>query len=367
MCRANYGTPADSPARATFAPNPATLYRLLKPFLFALPPETAHHLTFGLLKTGAAIPGMKALLRGTYRYEHPSLERIAFGLHFPNPVGLAAGLDKNAEYLHGLALLGFGHVEIGTVTPRPQPGNPKPRLFRLPEDKALINRMGFNNHGMDAVARRLEKRPERLIVGGNIGKNKSTANEDAVHDYEQCFRTLHPLVDYFVVNVSSPNTPGLRELQERGPLTAILSKLQEINQGMLRPKPLLLKIAPDLNPAQLEDIARIASDTSLAGLIATNTTIARTPLTTATERIEAIGNGGLSGAPLLGSSNGILQQLRQFVGPDLPIIGVGGITDAASAMAKLHAGATLVQVYSGLVYRGPGLVKEINRALAVTA
>jgi dihydroorotate dehydrogenase len=343
------------------------LYHLLKPFLFALPPEAAHNLAFGLLKAGTAVPGMKALLRSAYQYGHPSLERIAFDLHFPNPVGLAAGLDKNAQYLHQLALLGFGHVEIGTVTPRPQPGNPKPRLFRLPADKALINRMGFNNHGADAVARRLEKRPEGLIVGGNIGKNKATANEDAVHDYELCFRTLHPLVDYFVVNVSSPNTPGLRELQEKGPLTAILAKLQEINQGMLRPKPLLLKIAPDLNHAQLEDIAQIASDTSLAGLIATNTTIERSPLTTSTARIESIGSGGLSGAPLLGRSNGVLQDLRQLVGPDLPIIGVGGITDAVSAMAKLAAGATLIQVYSGLVYRGPGLVKEINRALAVTA
>lgn len=340
------------------------VYSLLKPLLFSLDAEKAHHLTFDLLSFGATIPGFLPLLRHSFHYENASLQSTHFGLTFRNPVGLAAGLDKNAQYLHELHALGFGFIEVGTLTPRPQPGNPKPRLFRLPKDEALINRMGFNNEGVDAAIPRLAKKPEGLIVGGNIGKNKSTPNKEATRDYEICFQKLFPYVDYFVVNVSSPNTPGLRDLQDREPLTRLLSHLQHINRGLATPKPLLLKIAPDLNTAQLDDIIAITHTTQLDGLIATNTTIARTPLTTAASRLETVGAGGMSGAPLLDASNKVLHYLRQALGPELPIIGVGGVHDAASARSKFAAGANLIQVYSGLVYQGPGLVKQIKKGLA---
>lgn len=325
--------------------------------------EPAHNLTFRLLATAGKVPGFLPLMHRTYRFSHPQLSREVMGLTFENPIGLAAGLDKNARYLHELHALGFGFIEIGTLTPKPQPGNPRPRLFRLPKDEALINRMGFNNDGVEAALPRLARRPANLIVGGNIGKNKTTPNTEATSDYEICFRKLFEYVDYFVVNVSSPNTPGLRDLQEKEPLTRLLLHLQEINTGQATTKPILLKIAPDLTHAQLDDIIEIVQNTRIAGLIATNTTIARSPLVTAPKVVEQMGAGGLSGKPLLSAANAVLRYLRQGLGPAIPIIGVGGITDVASAQAKLDAGADLLQVYSGLVFKGPGLVKSLKKGL----
>lgn len=340
------------------------MYKLLKPILFALSPENAHKVTVWLLDLAAAIPPTRWLLKSLYCLRHKSLERKVVGLTFPNPVGLAAGFDKDGKHIQGMACLGFGFIEVGTVTPIPQDGNPQPRLFRLPADRALINRMGFNNEGLNALAARLQRLrekgvPDGLIIGGNIGKNKLTPNEAAEQDYLLCFDTLFPWVDYFVVNVSSPNTPGLRELQEKAPLTRLLNRLQEKNKSQPNPKPILLKIAPDLSDSQLDDIADIVQDTGLAGVIATNTTISRENLQTDTATVEAIGMGGLSGAPLRARATAVIRYLRLKLGPGTAIIGVGGIDTAASALEKLDAGADLVQVYSGMVYEGPGLVKRI--------
>ena len=287
-----------------------------------------------------------------------------FGLQFNNPVGLAAGFDKNACYLRELQALGFGHIEIGTVTPRPQAGNPKPRLFRLPEDKALINRMGFNNDGVEAIAQRLEKWRSKgyqgLIIGGNIGKNKDTPNEYAYMDYDKCFRALHPYVDYFVVNVSSPNTPGLRQLQERSALHQILTHLQAINAQMPKPRPLLLKIAPDLTAEQLDDVASLALEIKLDGLVASNTSLNRTVLSDAGKiRAGQAGDGGLSGAPVAARATEVVQHLWQKTNGTIPIIGSGGIFTAADARQKLEAGASLVQVWTGFIYMGPGIVRNI--------
>ena len=336
-----------------------------KPLLFKFDAERAHHFTFDNLKRMASLPGTKAVLRGLYDYQHPSLKREVFGLKFPNPVGLAAGLDKNAVLTDELATMGFGFVEIGTVTPRPQPGNPQPRLFRLPADEALINRMGFNNDGATVVAERLRKRQNKqLIIGGNIGKNKDTPNEDAADDYVAAFEALAEVVDYFVVNVSSPNTPGLRELQDKKPLINLLQQVQERNLARATPHPLLLKIAPDLTDAQLDDILEIARETKLSGLVATNTTIARpetlrTPATT----VAAHGAGGLSGRPLRERATEVIRYLHQRSEGGLPIVGAGGIHSAQDALDKLAAGASLVQLYTGFIYEGPGLVRQINRAL----
>lgn len=344
------------------------MYHLLKPLLFLLPPETAHRITVALLDIAAALPPLRALLRHWYCFSGQKLERQVLGLRFPNPVGLAAGFDKDGKHLLGLACLGFGFIEVGTVTPRPQAGNPRPRLFRLPADRALINRMGFNNDGLEALVERLRQvraqgLPDGLILGGNIGKNKDTPNEQAANDYLRCFEALFPYVDYFVVNVSSPNTPGLRALQEKEPLTRLLQELQKKNRAQPAPKPLLLKIAPDLTDEQLDDIADIVRATGLSGVIATNTTIARTGLRTPEQTVAAIGAGGLSGAPVRARATEVIRYLRQKLGPDPVIIGVGGIDSAAAAREKLAAGANLVQVYSGLVYEGPGLVREIAQAL----
>ncbi|UPL49497.1 quinone-dependent dihydroorotate dehydrogenase [Hymenobacter sublimis] len=337
---------------------------LLKPLFFRLDAEEAHHLVFNNLKRVYRLPGAQAVLRGLYEHQHPSLEREVFGLSFRNPVGLAAGFDKNAELTDELAALGFGFVEIGTVTPRPQPGNPLPRLFRLPKDEALINRMGFNNSGAEAAAARLRRRrAPGLIIGGNIGKNKDTPNELAAQDYVACVEALHEVVDYFVVNVSSPNTPNLRQLQEREPLIALLQQVQERNQALPQPRPLLLKIAPDLTDSQLDDILLIARETELSGLVATNTTISRTGLTTPEAQVTAAGAGGLSGRPLRRRATEVIQYLSSRSRGQLPIIGVGGIHSAQDAQEKLAAGAALVQLYSGFIYEGPGLVKQINQAL----
>jgi dihydroorotate dehydrogenase len=337
---------------------------LLKPLFFQLDAERAHHLVFDNLKRAHRLPGTPALLRQLYDFQHPSLEREVFGLRFRNPVGLAAGLDKNAEFTDELGALGFGFVEIGTVTPRPQPGNPQPRLFRLPQDEALVNRMGFNNGGAAAAAARLRQRRNRnLVIGGNIGKNKDTPNEHAAADYVACVEALHEVVDYFVVNVSSPNTPNLRQLQEREPLIQLLQQVQERNQALPTPRPLLLKIAPDLTDTQLDDILLIARETQLSGLVATNTTISREGLTTEAERVTALGAGGLSGRPLRQRATDVIRYLHQHSGGALPIIGVGGIHSAKDAQEKLAAGASLVQLYSGFIYEGPGLIKRINQGL----
>ena len=338
-----------------------TFYQnVLKPILFRIAPERAHHITVALLKLGLAIPGVGSALRKAYQLEDARLERHFLGLKFKNPVGLAAGFDKDGTQYQAMATLGFGFVELGTVTPKPQDGNPQPRLFRLPEDEALINRMGFNNAGVDALVEQLKKpRPQGLVIGGNIGKNKSTPNEKALLDYLYCFDRLFPFVDYFVVNVSSPNTPDLRALQEKEPLTELLTALQQKNHEHRIPTPILLKIAPDLNEQQLDDILEIVQTTGIAGVIATNTTIGREGLISAMADVEEIGAGGLSGHPLRERATEVIRYLHQKSEGNLFIIGVGGIASAQDAIEKLEAGASLVQVYSGLVYAGPGLVKEI--------
>lgn len=340
------------------------MYAIFKPLLFALSPETAHRLTFQLLDLAAAFPPSRWLLRKMFCSPEKRFETEVLGLSFPNPVGLAAGFDKDGKHLDGLACLGFGFIEVGTVTPLAQAGNPKPRLFRLPQDKALINRMGFNNEGLDALVARLREWRKKTpsggpIIGGNIGKNKLTPNERAADDYLNCFEKLFPWVDYFVVNVSSPNTPGLRELQEKAPLTQLLNLLQEQNRAKKTPKPILLKIAPDLTESQLDDIAEILRETALAGVIATNTTISRDALATSERQIESIGMGGLSGLPLRERSTAVIRYLRKKLGKEAIIIGVGGIDSPESAQEKWLAGADLVQVYTGLIYEGPGLIRRI--------
>jgi dihydroorotate dehydrogenase len=336
---------------------------LIRPLLFLFPPEFIHHVTFKILKVAGYIPGLSFLFRNLFSVRDPKLERTLFGITFPNPVGLAAGFDKDALLIDELATFGFGFIEIGTLTPKPQPGNEKPRLFRLPKDQALINRMGFNNRGVEAAVSRLNKRKSNVIVGGNIGKNKVTPNDKASEDYKYCFEALYPYVDYFVVNVSSPNTPGLRELQEKEPLKKLLNEVKALNETKEKAKPVLLKIAPDLNEAQLNDVVEILLETKTDGVIATNTTISRAGLTTAKEQIASIGNGGLSGKPLTNRSTEVISFLRNKLGKNYPIIGVGGIMTPQDAVDKLNAGADLVQIYTGFIYEGPGLVKRINSVL----
>lgn len=339
------------------------MYKLIKPILFLFTPEKAHKLTTRLLHILLTLPFGKMLVRGMFNYEDSRLTKEVFGLTFKNPVGLAAGFDKNAELIDDFTHLGFGFIEIGTVTPKPQPGNPAPRLFRLPKDTALINRMGFNNEGVAAAVSRLRKRKSSIIVGGNIGKNKVTPNEEALNDYLICFDQLYHHVDYFVVNVSSPNTPGLRALQEKEPLMKLLKALQDANEAKPAAKPILLKIAPDLTDEQLDDIISITQSLSLDGLIVSNTTIDRSNLSTSKDKIETIGAGGLSGKPVFSKSNQVLSYIRKHL-PAVPIIAVGGIHSAQDAVEKIKAGANLVQVYTGLVYEGPGLIKRINKELA---
>jgi len=335
----------------------------IRPLLFLFPPEFIHHVTFKILKVGGYVPGLSFVFRKIFSVRDPKLERTLFGITFPNPVGLAAGFDKDAVLIDELATFGFGFIEIGTLTPKPQPGNDKPRLFRLPQDQALINRMGFNNRGVDAAVIKLRKRKSNVIVGGNIGKNKITPNEKAVEDYTYCFEALYPYVDYFVVNVSSPNTPGLRELQEKEPLKKLLNEVKALNKAKGKPKPILLKIAPDLNDAQLNDVVEILLETNTDGVIATNTTISREGLTTDKEYVASIGNGGLSGKPLTNRSTEVISFLRSKLGKKYPIIGVGGIMTPEDALEKLKAGADLVQIYTGFIYEGPGFVKRINQSL----
>jgi len=336
---------------------------IIRPILFQFNPEKAHHITFFLLKLLNTIPLGLSILK-LFRGKKINTPTESFGIKFPNKVGLAAGLDKNAEAIDAFDALGFGFVEIGTVTPKPQDGNPLPRLFRLKKDKALINRMGFNNHGVKVIKERLQKRKSKVIVGGNIGKNKVTPNDEAVNDYIICFNELFDVVDYFVVNVSSPNTPGLRELQEKKPLTDLLSQLMIENTKRLAQKPILLKIAPDLTDAQLLDIIEIVKVTKIAGVIATNTTIDRSGLKTSPSTIESIGNGGLSGAPVQKRSTEVVRFLHEKSNAAFPIIGVGGINSGQAAEDKINAGASLVQIYSSFIYEGPQLISDINKKMS---
>lgn len=339
------------------------MYKVIRFFLFLFNPEFIHHFTFKILKFGAMFPGKMWSWRLIFKLKDTRLEREVFGIKFENPVGLAAGFDKDAKLFDELGAFGFGFVEIGTVTPLPQDGNLKPRLFRLKEDSAVINRMGFNNEGVEAAVARLRRKKSNVIIGGNIGKNKVTPNEKAVNDYEICFEKLFPFVDYFVVNVSSPNTPGLRDLQDKEPLTALLNRLQELNNVREKRKPILLKIAPDLTNEQLDDIVTIVADTKIDGVVATNTTIDRSALKTPKNKIEAIGNGGLSGKPVKSRSTEVIKYLSEKSNKAFPIIGVGGIHSAEDALEKLEAGASLVQLYTGFIYEGPFLIRKINKAI----
>jgi len=362
------------------------MYRFLRSVLFLFPPEAVHKISMSLLKLVCSISFSRNIVIKIFGARSIPVE--SFGLRFKNPVGLGAGFDKNAEYLRELEALGFGFVEIGTVTPRPQTGNEKPRVFRLVKDKALINRMGFNNDGVNIVAERLKKwrerqtlnvkrktlkgshnphltsHPSRLVIGGNIGKNKATPNEDAWKDYEICFRALHPHVDFFIVNVSSPNTPGLRALQEKSLLKKILSHLQAINSGFESKKPILLKIAPDLEWEQINDVIDLAREIELDGLVATNTTIGRDHLKTAESKLQTVGMGGLSGKPLQKRATEIVQYIHQKTNGSIPIIASGGIFQGEDAREKLNSGAVLVEVWTGFIYKGPFIVKRICRELA---
>lgn len=339
------------------------MYALLRSILFQIAPEAVHVWTMRQLDRAYSIAPIRFLLKRSYQKKSLSLHRKLWGIDFPNPVGLAAGFDKDAKHIDALACLGFGFIEIGTLTPKAQDGNPAPRLFRLPTDKALINRMGFNNGGVDAAVLRLQQRKERIIIGGNIGKNKITPNEEAYKDYEYNVKALHAVVDYFVVNVSSPNTPGLRELQEKSPLLHLLHKVQAVNKAMPNPKPVLLKIAPDLTDTQLDDIIEIVAATQIDGIVATNTTIDRSLLQTPATELEAIGAGGLSGKPVTARSTEVIRYIHQKTNGTIPMIAVGGIFTAADAIEKLNAGASLVQVYTGFIYEGPGMVKRICNGL----
>ena len=340
------------------------MYKLIiKPIFFLFKPERIHHIVFSLLKTLFSIPGIKGLVKSFSAVNNQKLERTLFGITFPNPVGLAAGFDKDAKLYEELSCLGFGFIEIGTLTPNAQPGNERQRMFRLPKDEALINRMGFNNDGVDDAVERLKGRNPNIIVGGNIGKNKVTPNEDAIQDYEICFEKLFDCVDYFVVNVSSPNTPNLRALQEKEPLKKLLLRVQELNLQHKKRKPILLKIAPDLTDHQLNDIIEIVKETCIDGIIATNTTISREHLQTTKTKLEAMGAGGLSGKPLTKRALEVVKYLSKKSNKAFPIIGVGGIHSAEDALDMLQAGASLVQLYTGFIYEGAGLIKKINKAI----
>lgn len=331
---------------------------IIRPFLFWFDPEKVHYLTFSLIRNISKLPGFKSLFRKMYLVEDKKLERQLFGLTFKNPVGLAAGFDKDAKLYNELSNFGFGFIEIGTLTPKPQDGNPKKRLFRLKEDSAIINRMGFNNGGVEEAVERLKKN-KGVLIGGNIGKNKVTPNEDAVEDYKICFNALFDHVDYFVVNVSSPNTPNLRALQDKEPLTELLKALQVLNFQKTNSKPILLKIAPDLTNEQLDDIIDIIKTTKIDGVIATNTTISREGLQSENKREV----GGMSGKPLKSRSTEVIKYLSEKSNKAFPIIGVGGIHSEKDALEKIEAGADLVQLYTGFIYEGPKLIRSINKAL----
>ena len=340
------------------------MYKLFRFVLFQFDAEKVHYFVVGLLNQIHRFAPARQLFRSLYVVQHPALETNFLGLKFPNPVGLAAGFDKNAQHIDALADCGFGFIEIGTVTPKAQPGNDKPRLFRLKADQAILNRMGFNNDGVEAAIVQLKARHNRqIIIGGNIGKNKWTPNEEAANDYLTCFEALFPYVDYFVVNVSSPNTPNLRALQEKEPLQDLLLRLQELNKQQSQPKPILLKIAPDLSNSQIDEIIEIVTYTKIAGLIVANTTISREGLRTPAAQIEQMGAGGISGKPVTLRATEMVKYIHEQSNGKIPMMAVGGIHTAQDALDKLAAGATLVQLYTGFIYEGPALVKAINRAL----
>ena len=340
------------------------MYKLIiRPILFCFDPEKVHYFSFSLIKWMHYIPGLSSLLKAIYQNNHPQLKREVFGISFPNPVGLAAGFDKEAKLFDELSSFGFGFIEVGTVTPKAQPGNPKKRVFRLKKDTAIINRMGINNHGVEATVKNLKNRKGKVIIGGNIGKNTVTPNENALADYTANFKALHPHVDYFVINVSCPNVNTFTKLQDRDFLIELSNQMNALNNQQKVQKPILLKIAPDLNNEQLDEIIEIVNSTNLAGVVATNTTTSRSELKTDEKLVEKIGNGGLSGQPLKNRSTEVIRYLAQKSKKSFPIIGVGGIHSAADAMEKLEAGADLVQIYTGFIYEGPSLIKKINQKI----
>jgi dihydroorotate dehydrogenase len=337
--------------------------RIIRPALFLFDPESIHHLVVRLLQLLFWLPGMKAFAATFTHIHDKSLERELFGLKFKNPVGIAAGFDKQAAVYNELSAFGFSHIEIGTVTPLGQPGNPKPRLFRLPCDKGLINRMGFNNSGLEAAIKNLKRKRADVIIGGNIGKNTLTPNDQAVEDYVKTFVGLFDYVDYFVVNVSCPNITDLKELQDQEALMNILNRLQHINNQKPKRKPILLKVSPDLNNKQLDEVIVIVEQTKIDGVVATNTSVSRHTIMHEKEQAKKAGNGGLSGLPIRDRSTEVIRYLAEKSGKAFPIIGVGGIMTAEDALEKLDAGADLVQVYTGFIYEGPMIAKRINKAL----
>jgi dihydroorotate dehydrogenase len=339
------------------------MYKFIRGFLFLFDAEKVHYFAASILKNTLRIPLVNSLFRSYFTVKNQRLHRNIFGIDFPNPVGLAAGFDKNATMFPDLFSCGFGFIEIGTITPKGQEGNEKPRLFRLKKDEAIINRMGFNNDGVLKAVEALKKKKKQWVIGGNIGKNKLTSNEDAYSDYLICFEALYPYVDYFVVNVSSPNTPNLRELQDKEPLTALLKGLLMERDKKPEKRPILLKIAPDLSKEQLDDIVDISMELNLDGLVATNTTIDRNGLRSSEHEIQRCGLGGLSGKPLREKATEVIRYLHQQTNGSIPIIGVGGIHTPQDALDKLEAGASLVQLYTGFVYEGPGLIRRINKAI----
>lgn len=340
------------------------MYKIfLRPLFFLFDPENIHHFTFSLIRITSKIPGMSALFRSLYTVQDASLEKKLFGLTFKNPVGLAAGFDKNAVLYNELANFGFGFIEIGTVTPKAQEGNPKKRLFRLKDDKGIINRMGFNNEGLQKAVIQLKKNKGKLIIGGNIGKNTLTKPEDYTKDYLECFNALHPYVDYFVLNVSCPNVGSHAKLNDKDYLLELIGAVQKANKTFDKQKPILLKIAPDLNDIQLDEIVDLIAETNLDGVIASNTSIDRGGLKASDARLKAIGNGGLSGQPIKDRSTRVIKYLSEKSNKAFPIIGVGGIHSTKDALEKIEAGADLVQIYTGFIYEGPALIKSINKAL----
>ncbi len=336
---------------------------IIRPILFCFDPEKVHYFTFSLIRNLTKIPGINSVLKSLYLIENKKLERKLFGLTFKNPVGLAAGFDKNAVLYNELANFGFGFIEIGTVTPKGQVGNPKKRLFRLKEDKGIINRMGFNNEGLDEAILQLKKNKKRLIIGGNIGKNTQTKPEDYTKDYLECFNALHPYVDYFVLNVSCPNVGSHAKLNDKDYLLELISTVQKADKRFDKQKPILLKIAPDLNDNQLDEIIELIAKTNLDGVIASNTSTDRSGLKVSEERLSEIGNGGLSGQPISEKSTRVIKYLAEKSNKAFPIIGVGGIHSAEDALEKLEAGADLIQLYTGFIYEGPKLIKDINKAI----
>ena len=340
------------------------MYKLLiRPLLFLFDPEKVHHFTFSFLKYSFRIPFVKSLVKSSFTVEHPSLERNLFGLKFKNPVGLGAGFDKNALLISELESFGFGFIEIGTVTPNAQKGNPKKRLFRLKEDQGIINRMGFNNDGVETIVKRLKQLNSNVIIGGNIGKNTNSSTDQYTDDYLRCFKELHPHVDYFVLNVSCPNVGSMAKLQDKDYLVELISIVQKSNKTFKIQKPILLKIAPDLNEVQLQEVIDIVAETKIDGVIASNTSMNREGLKASKEQLIEIGNGGLSGQPVKDKSTSVIRFLAEKSNKAFPIIGIGGIHSADDALEKIAAGADLVQIFTGFIYEGPSLVKKINKAL----